>query len=135
MGETQEANQMDRKHVFCVNGDPVFLDFVRELFQHADFNVTTTNFVPNTFVQIAALQPDILIIDLVLGRQAGFDLLERLASEAITRDIPVIAVSTTPELLDCVRDDLARYGAERFIAKPFDIEEILDAVHQLIGEA
>lgn len=134
MGRTTEAEQMRRKHVFCVNGDPVFLDLIRELFQHAEFNVTTTNFVPNTFAQIAALQPDVLIIDLVLGREAGFDLLEHLAAEAITRDIPVIAVSTTYELLDCAQRNVARYGADRYITKPLDVEELLETVLSLTEE-
>jgi DNA-binding response OmpR family regulator len=81
--KTSERDAMSRKHVFCVNGDPVFLDFVRELFQDANFNVTTTNFVPDTFDAIGALKPDLLIIDLVIGRSAGFELLENLAADAL----------------------------------------------------
>jgi DNA-binding response OmpR family regulator len=134
MHEADERAEMARKHVFCINGDPVFLDFVRELFQEANYNVTTTNFVPNTFTQIAGLQPDILIIDLLLGREAGFDLLERLAAEALTRDIPVIAVSTTPDLLERACSEAARYGTDQYLAKPFDVHELLAAVRSLIGE-
>jgi DNA-binding response OmpR family regulator len=134
MREAGERDEMARKHVFCVNGAPVFLDFVRELFQDANYNVTTTNFVPHTFEQIAVLQPDVLIIDLVVGRNAGFDLLERLTANALTHDIPVIAVSTTPELLDRAQRNAARYGAARYIAKPFDVDDLLATVWSLIGE-
>jgi CheY-like chemotaxis protein len=73
-----EIDQAARKHVFVVNGASEFLNLMRKLFQSERYNVTTTNFVPNSFGQIAGLQPDVLIIDLAQGRQAGWDLPERL---------------------------------------------------------
>jgi CheY-like chemotaxis protein len=133
--DAREMNQMHRQHIFVVNGAPEFLDAVRALLQEERYNVTTTNFVPHTFDQIAALEPDLLIIDLAAGIQAGWELLERLGQEAQTQDIPVIVVSTRPKYLDAVRADPARYGAQRFLAKPFDIDDMLTAVDELIGKA
>jgi DNA-binding NarL/FixJ family response regulator len=37
--------------------------------------------VPNSFAQIAVLQPDALIVDIVVGQRVGWDLLERLQAE------------------------------------------------------
>jgi CheY-like chemotaxis protein len=64
------------------------------LVQDQRFNVTTTTYVPWTFDQIAALHPDLLIVDLALRRQAGWELLERLQVEGLTRLIPVVVTST-----------------------------------------
>src|SRR6478735_10607371 len=97
--EVPERTQMDRQHIFAVNGSPDFLDVVRELFQEEDYNVTTTNYVPRTFAQIMALDPSLLIIDLVVGQQAGWDLLEELGNEAATRGIPIVVLSTNPQML------------------------------------
>lgn len=130
-----EREQMGRKHVFCVNGSSVFLEFVRTLLEEESYNVTTTNFVPATFSQVAALHPELLIIDLEAGRRAGWELLERLHHDATTHDIPVIIVSTDQQLLERARNDPDRYGGAHFIAKPFDIVEMLTAVHDLIGAA
>jgi len=44
--------QMQRQHVFVVNGSVEFHDVVRELLQDEHYNVTTTNFIPRTFHQI-----------------------------------------------------------------------------------
>src|SRR5690554_1063582 len=95
--------QEHRKHIFVVNGAPEFLNLMRDVFQEERYNVTTTNFVPRSFDQIAALQPDALIVDIVAGQQAGWDLLERLHAEAATTGIPVIVVSTNPQLLEKAR--------------------------------
>ena len=62
-----DRRQEGRKHIFALNGAPEFLNIVRELFQEEGFNVTTTNYVPRSYDQIAALQPDLLIVDVVVG--------------------------------------------------------------------
>lgn len=134
MGDAERA-QRGRKHIFAVNGEPDFLDLVRILFQREEYNVTTTNFVPATFDQIAALDPDLLLVDLVWGERAGWDLLARLHAEARTRGILVVVVSTTPAYLARVEADPERYGGDAVLAKPFDAEELLAAVRALIGPA
>jgi chemosensory pili system protein ChpA (sensor histidine kinase/response regulator) len=131
----EDRSQEGRKHVFAINGAPAFLDVVRVLFQEESYNVTTTNFVPNSFAQIAALQPDALIVDVVVGQSAGWELLERLHADASTSGIPVLVVSTSPALLDRAREQSARYGTHRYLGKPFDIDAMLGAVREMIGAA
>lgn len=129
----QEQERMQRKHIFVVNGDPHFLELLRELFQDERYNVTTTNFVPETIDQIEALKPALIIIDLVVGEQAGWRLLEELQDQAVTRQIPVLVTSTNPEYLETATANETRYGVDRYIAKPMDIEVLLEQVHELAG--
>ena len=131
----EDRSQEGRKHVFVINGEPAFLDVVRALFQEELYNVTTTNFVPNSFAQVVALQPDALIVDVVVGQSAGWELLERLHAEAATAGIPVLVVSTSPRLLDRAREQSERYGSHRYLDKPFALGDLLAAVRGMIGEA
>lgn len=131
----EQRSQMQRKHIVAVNSAVEFLDFLRELLQDEQFNVTTTNFVPATFDQIDALQPDLLIIDLRIGHQAGWDLLERLQQDAATRQIPVIVISTDPQLLERVQEQQEKFGGQHYLAKPFEVDDLLKSVHELIGQA
>ena len=94
-----DRNQVPRRHVFAINTSPEFLNVVRELFQEEGYHVTTTNFAPNSFAQIEALQPDALIVDIAIGQEAGWELLEQLDADADTAGIPVLVVSTDPRLL------------------------------------
>ena len=127
--------QAQRRHVFAINESPEFLNIVRELFQEEGYNVTTTNFAPNSFAQIEALQPDALIIDIAIGQEAGWDLLEQLGGDADTAGIPALVVSTDPRLLDRAEAHAARYGTHRFLAKPLDLEAMLEAVREMIEES
>jgi CheY-like chemotaxis protein len=133
-GEAERV-QVARKHVFVVNGDPAFLDVVRELLQDESFNVTTTNYVPNTFAMVKVLQPDLLIIDLVVGQVSGWELLDRLHEAAVTRGLPVLVTSTDPSLLERAQAEAERYGSHAVLAKPFEVDQLLDAVQQLVGTA
>jgi len=124
-----------RKHVLVLNSNPDFLDLVRELLEHAAYSATATNFVPRSFDQIAALEPDLLIFDLALHQQAGWDLLERLADEAITLDMPVIVMSTDQKLLDRAKRERSQYAGNSWIVKPFHISDLLGEIDRLIGPA
>ena len=130
-----DRGQEGRKHILAINGSVDFLNIVRELFQEEAYNVTTTNFVPNSFNQIQALQPDAIIVDIVIGQSAGWELLEQLHAGAATAGIPVLVVSTDPRLLTRARDQAARYGTHRYLEKPFDVEALLANIREMIGQA
>ncbi len=131
--DSQKQDQMRRKHIFVIDSDHTILELARVLLEEEEgFHVTTTNFMPETFDQIAALQPDLLIIDLTIGEQSGWDLLEQLEAKVITRKIPVIVVSTNQQLLNHAKVNRQRYGGNFFMAMPLDVFELLDAIHSLL---
>jgi CheY-like chemotaxis protein len=134
-GARATPEQMQRQHIFVVNGSADFLDVVRELLQEEQYNVTTTNFVPLTFKQIETARPSLLIVDLIHGEMAGWDLLAELRHEAATRDIPVILVSTSEQLLVKAEAEQVIWGGDRYILKPFSLGALLQAIQELIGPA
>ena len=134
-GGRATPEQMQRQHVFVVNGSADFLDVVRELLQDEHYNVTTTNFVPRTFKQIEIARPSLLIIDLIHGEMAGWDLLAELRDEAATREIPVILVSTSRQLLEKAEAERVIWGGDRYVLKPFSLDALLHPIEELIGPA
>lgn len=134
-GGRATPEQMTRKHVYVVNGSPAFLDIIRQLLQDESYNVTTTNFVPLSFETIESAQPSLLIIDLVVGERAGWDLLARLRAAVSTQEIPVLLVSTTPDLLEKAREGREEFGGDRYLAKPFDLDDLLVTIEDMIGTA
>jgi response regulator RpfG family c-di-GMP phosphodiesterase len=131
----EDRSQELRKHIFAINGSPAFLNIVRELFQEEEYNVTTTNFVPTSFEQIATVRPDALIVDIVVGERAGWGLLEQLHESAATTGIPVLVLSTSPHLLQQAQDQAERYGTHRYLDKPFDLDTLPGHIREMIGAA
>jgi DNA-binding response OmpR family regulator len=134
-GMRATPRQLQRQHIFVVNGSADFLDIVRELLQGELYNVTTTNFVPDTFAQIEAAAPSLLIIDLVVGEQIGWSLLAKLHEEATIHQLPIILVSTTPRLLDEARARHGEIGGDRYLSKPFDLGDLIAMIDDLVGQA
>ncbi|HEY8601404.1 MAG TPA: response regulator [Thermomicrobiales bacterium] len=133
--EQGQAQAPQRQHIFVVNGDPDFLNTMRSLLQDERFNVTTTNYVPQTFNQIAELQPALLLVHLVIGERAGWDILKRMQDEAVTHEIPVVAASPDAKFLERAHADQERYGTDHFRAVPLDYHQIMAAIDELVGKA
>jgi DNA-binding response OmpR family regulator len=129
-----ERELMERKHIFVINHDPMFLELMRELLQMERYNVTTTNFVPTTFRQIVGARPDLIIVDIMVRDQASWLLLEQLRRDTATHQIPVIIVSTDPQLIRQAQQEVDRYGGDRFLVKPLDVERLLVTIRDLTGQ-
>jgi len=134
-GVRATPEQMRRQHIFVVNGSADFLDVVRALLQDEHYNVTTTNFVPLTFKQIETARPSWLIVDLIHGERVGWDLLAELRHEAATRDVPVILVSISRQLLEKAETERVIWGGDRYFLKQFGLDALLQAIQELVGPA
>jgi CheY-like chemotaxis protein len=66
---------------------------------------------------------------------AGWDLLAELRREAATREIPVILVSTSEQLLEKAETEQVIWGGDRYFLKPFSLDALLQAIQELIGPA
>jgi DNA-binding response OmpR family regulator len=133
-GEAERA-RMARRHIFILDAEPTILELVRALLEEEHYNVTSSNYVASTRAMIAVLQPDLVILDLVWGQQAGWELLEGLAHEASTAGVPVLITSTDRRLLDEAAANPERYGTHRDLIKPFDVEDLVRTVRELAGPA
>ena len=59
--------------------------------------------------------------------------LVHLAMEAATREISIFVMSTSQQLLDEIELDRPEHGTYRYLAKPFNLDDLLQAVDELIG--
>jgi CheY-like chemotaxis protein len=66
--------------------------------------------------QTRALRPDVILVDIGLGHESGFDLARRLAEDDVGRHAEVILISTSPE--SDYAELIAESPAAGFLAKP-----------------
>jgi CheY-like chemotaxis protein len=77
-------------------------------------------------------EPDLIILDLGLPGGDGYVVMERLQTLAPFAMLPIIVVSAQPA--DPHRERALAAGARAFIAKPFNAETLLAAVHEALGD-
>ena len=114
--------------VLVIEDDTVLRSALAELLDQAGFLVSSAS---NGFtgLRLAELEhPRVILLDLVLPELSGLDVLRELKGQPVSRDIVVIVVTghtaAVPEARAC--------GADLVLEKPFDVDELLAAVHRAL---
>ncbi len=117
---------MGSKKIVVVDDDPDILDALQMTLEDEGYDVTTTEkgeYAENLRGTNGNL-PDLIILDVLLSGKDGRTICQKLKSQPETRHIPIIMISAHPNAKQSVKD----VGADNFLAKPFDVNELLALV-------
>jgi twitching motility two-component system response regulator PilH len=93
----------------------------------------TVNIAEDGVAALELLQkqrPDLVVLDIVMPRMNGYEVCRRLKSDPKTQDVPVVMCSSKGEEFD--RYWGMKQGADAYIAKPFQPQELVGTVKQLL---
>jgi CheY-like chemotaxis protein len=83
-------------------------------------------------LQVAFEQtPDAVVLDLMMPQMDGFEVLRRLREDQRTRDVPVVVLTAKTSRDD--RDRCYALGADAFMTKPFDPDDLTRELDSLIA--
>ncbi|MDS3859609.1 response regulator [Thermosynechococcaceae cyanobacterium BACA0444] len=83
--------------------------------------------------QVKALQPDIVVLDIVMPRKNGYEVCREIKSDPSTQNVPVIICSSKGEDFDKYWG--MKQGADAYIVKPFQPKELIGTIKQLLRGA
>jgi signal transduction histidine kinase/DNA-binding response OmpR family regulator len=78
----------------------------------------------------SSFNPDLILSDLMMPVMDGYQLLEKLKSNDSTRNIPVIMLTARADIQDKLK--ALRIGVDDYLLKPFDEEELLARIENLL---
>ena len=84
---------------------------------------------PSALELARSIRPDLIVLDLMLPGRSGFDVLSDLR-RGEDADTPVIVISAWSDSNEAA----VEAGADRFVAKPFDPDELRDAAVELLED-
>lgn len=117
--------------IMVVDDDPAILDVLRLILEDEGYAVVTATNEDDVLGWDGA-RPELILLDLWLSGDSGQTICRRLKADPTTNQIPVILVSANQDSAEIARDS----GADGFIRKPFDLDEILAMVRRhLDGES
>jgi len=80
--------------------------------------------------KVAGIQPDIILLDLIMPKMSGFEVLQKLRAQEATVSIPTIVISSLQDSENRTRAFDA--GCDEIVSKPFDRTELLARIKSLL---
>jgi DNA-binding response OmpR family regulator len=111
------------KTVLICEDDPNLRTLVRLALGEEGYHFLEAPDGPSSLALAQQTHPDLIVLDLMLPGLSGFDVLRELRQARDFADTPVIVISAWSHSDEAAIDA----GADRFVAKPFDPDELRDA--------
>ena len=114
------------KKIMIADDDPGIVDAIEMLLEFEGYEVTST--VNGAAVlEMKEKLPDLLLLDIWMSGEDGRDICKKFKQVDITRNIPVIMISASRD----VKESAMAAGADDFLAKPFEMNELLAKIRSL----
>ncbi|NMF59320.1 response regulator transcription factor [Pseudanabaena yagii] len=108
-------------------------EMIEDLLKGSGLIVKTAGDGIEALEQMQGSCPDIVVMDIVMPRMNGYELCRRIKTDPKTERVPVVMCSSKGEEFD--RYWGMKQGADAYIAKPFQPQELVGTVKQLLRKA
>ncbi len=112
------------RKILIVDDDPDIALTLATILEDAGYAVISTSNGDRVRHVTETEQPDLIILDMLLSGRDGREIAVDLKRQEATRRIPILMISAHP----LARQEAAAAGADAFLDKPFDLDELLAAV-------
>ena len=120
----------NRKTILICDDEPALRELIRAslddgyLFAEASDGVTALELARE-------VEPDLVVLDLMLPRLGGLEVLARFRADEHLRQVPVLVITAWNE----TREDVIAAGAAEFASKPFDPDVLKASIEKLLDAA
>ncbi|QQC43508.1 response regulator transcription factor [Schaalia meyeri] len=126
---TQEKSDLPR--VLVVDDEAMLADLLSQALRHEGWETATATDGLDALSKAASFRPNVVILDVQMPRMDGMETLERL--RARDPQLPVLFLTARDAVADRVSG--LRAGADDYVTKPFDLDEVAARVQALLRRA
>jgi CheY-like chemotaxis protein len=118
----------DQPTVLVVDDSAPMRELLRDIIESAGYLVAEAASGAAALQLARLLQPQLITLDVMLPDLDGFDVIQVLRNDPLTRDLPVLFVSATSE-----HERALALGGSGFITKPFTSDELIGQIRGLLA--
>ena len=104
--------------ILIVDDEPFNVDTLEQELDDLGYTTVSAANGRQALAQVAAEEPDLILLDIMMPEMDGFQVLSQLKAEPTWRDIPVIVISAMTDMGSVVKG--ITLGAEDYLPKPFN---------------
>jgi CheY-like chemotaxis protein len=119
--------------VLVVDDDDVIRQLITVNLELEGFEVFTAVDGQDALDQVSAIQPDLITLDVMMPRMDGWQAAERLRADPDTAAIKLVLLSARAQESDIRRGE--QIGVDAYLTKPFDPDELIETINQLLAQA
>ncbi len=118
--------------ILLVDDEPNIRETVSFILEMEGFRVVTAHDGEEAITQVRRLQPPVVLLDAMLPRRDGFDVCRTIKSDPALAGTKVVMLTALGQKSD--QERAMRAGADFYVTKPFDEEELLALLARLTGQ-
>jgi len=124
---------VSKRRILVVDDEPTAVDVVVRALQRLgdDVEMATASDGFEAGMQLATFKPDLLVMDLMMPHINGFEVCRAVRQNAATAHIKILIITAFGVHENIER--ALRAGANDFVHKPLDIEQLVDKVQELLA--
>ena len=115
------------KTILIADDDEGILDATQAILEFEGYQVNIT-VDGSAVLRLQGKLPDLLLLDIWMSGQDGTDICRQLKSNHATKGLPVLMISASRDIEQYAMDA----GADDFLAKPYEMDELLEKVRNLL---
>ena len=124
---------MTEPYILIVDDDVTLLAIVDSILKKNGFETALAKDAEKGFSLIEERLPSLVLLDIKLPEMDGFEALSQLRSEEYTKDVPVIMLTSENDISSVSR--CLEAGAQDYIVKPFDHNNLIARVRQVLAQS
>ncbi len=117
-------------HILAVDDSAFDLHLLQDQLESEGYQVNTAQDGEEALAKVAADPPDLILLDVIMPRLDGYEVCRRLKSDARTILIPVVMITSLHATEERIKGIEA--GADEFLSKPFNQQELMTRVRSLL---
>lgn len=117
------------QNILVVDDSPTDRQHLTEMLSKSGFKVSSVASAEEALARVKQAKPDLVLMDVVMPGQNGFQATRMLSSDEATKNIPVIICSTKGQETDKAWG--MRQGAKDYIVKPVKQADLLAKISAL----
>jgi len=121
-----KSDDLSGMQILLVDDVPLNIEVLFQTLKLKNYQISMANSGVKALELIPKLQPDLILLDIMMPGMDGIETCRRLKDDESTRDIPIIFITAKTETEDVVAGFKA--GGVDYITKPFHLEEVLARV-------
>ncbi len=122
---------MKKKKVLVVEDDSNLRQALVEFLETDNFSVVSATDGENAITLTKDNMPDIVLLDIILPKKDGFDVIRELKSDEKTKDIPIVLLTNLGSLSDI--EKALELGATTYLVKgDYQLKEVVDKIKEIL---